>query len=224
MSKVWTAPLFVAAAIMGLLGFALLPGETTVWAGLFQVGVAIAFLVAGLLSRRREPTPGENRAIPWIAAGLLALVLVFGGRQANIALLELGVRGPSAIEVRAKSEVAAQLRDPQSAVFTNVANDGFQVCGEVNGRNGFGACAGCFWHRHPGCRFATTPATRPDFWSEKFRQNVIRDQRNLAALRDQGWRVATVWECDLRLGGDVIDELAVWLREGSPADGFDEMR
>lgn len=83
---------------------------------------------------------------------------------------------------------------------------------------------GCFWHRHPGCRFATTPATRPDFWSEKFRQNVIRDQRNLAALRDQGWRVATVWECDLRLGGDVIDELAVWLREGSPADGFDEMR
>lgn len=142
MSKVWTAPLFVAAAIMGLLGFALLPGDTTVWAGLFQVGAAIVFLVAGLLSRRRGPTPAENKAIPWIAVGLLALVLVFGGRQANIALLELGVRGPSAIEERAKSEVAAQLRDPQSAVFTNVANDGSQVCGEVNGRNGFGAYAG----------------------------------------------------------------------------------
>lgn len=81
---------------------------------------------------------------------------------------------------------------------------------------------GCFWHRHPGCRFATTPATRPDFWLEKFRQNIIRDQRNLAALRDQGWRVATVWECDLRLGSDVIDELSVWLQKGSPADGFNE--
>jgi DNA mismatch endonuclease (patch repair protein) len=80
---------------------------------------------------------------------------------------------------------------------------------------------GCFWHRHPGCRFATTPATRPDFWSEKFRQNVLRDQRNQAALRDQGWRVATVWECDLRLGTEIVDKLAVWLRESSPTDSFD---
>lgn len=83
---------------------------------------------------------------------------------------------------------------------------------------------GCFWHRHPGCRFATTPSTRPDFWSEKFRQNVSRDQRNLAALRNLGWRVATVWECDLRLGSDAIDKLAAWLREDPPTDGFDEMR
>lgn len=78
---------------------------------------------------------------------------------------------------------------------------------------------GCFWHRHADCRFATTPATRPDFWSEKFRQNVLRDQRNLAALRDRGWRVATVWECDIRRGGEVIDAVAEWLQSGSPTYG-----
>lgn len=83
---------------------------------------------------------------------------------------------------------------------------------------------GCFWHRHPGCRFATTPATRPDFWSEKFRQNVLRDQRNQAALSNQGWRVATVWECDLRQGSGAIEELVAWLREGSPTDRFNEPR
>lgn len=80
---------------------------------------------------------------------------------------------------------------------------------------------GCFWHRHPGCRFTTTPATRPDFWAEKFRRNVLRDQQNLTALRDLGWRVATVWECELRLGADVVDKLAIWLRESSSTDSFD---
>ncbi len=57
---------------------------------------------------------------------------------------------------------------------------------------------GCFWHRHKGCRFATVPATRPDFWETKFRANVERDARNVAALRKLGWRVRIVWECDIR--------------------------
>lgn len=78
---------------------------------------------------------------------------------------------------------------------------------------------GCFWHRHAGCRFATTPATRPDFWSDKFRKNVLRDQQNLAALRDRGWRVATVWECDIRRGGEEIDAVAEWLQSGAPTYG-----
>jgi len=74
---------------------------------------------------------------------------------------------------------------------------------------------GCFWHRHDGCRFATTPATRPDFWSEKFSRTVIRDARNVASLRDHGWRVATVWECDLRRGETVINDLVDWLMSGA---------
>lgn len=73
---------------------------------------------------------------------------------------------------------------------------------------------GCFWHRHAGCRFATTPATRPEFWAEKFAQNILRDQRNAAGLGEAGWRVATVWECTIRTHGGqyVAEQIARWLR------------
>lgn len=57
---------------------------------------------------------------------------------------------------------------------------------------------GCFWHRHVGCRYTTTPRTRSDFWEEKFRQNMERDARQQASLRDAGWSVVVVWECELR--------------------------
>jgi DNA mismatch endonuclease (patch repair protein) len=57
---------------------------------------------------------------------------------------------------------------------------------------------GCFWHRHPQCRFATTPRTRRDFWETKFRQNIERDERHLAEIRRLSWRPVVVWECELR--------------------------
>lgn len=71
---------------------------------------------------------------------------------------------------------------------------------------------GCFWHRHPGCRFATTPATRPEFWATKFESNRQRDQRAVDALQVAGWRVATVWECDIRKGDEAVQSLIEWLR------------
>ena len=57
---------------------------------------------------------------------------------------------------------------------------------------------GCFWHRHHGCRYATTPKTRSDFWKEKFRQNVERDSRNLENLRELGWDPLVLWQCELK--------------------------
>lgn len=57
---------------------------------------------------------------------------------------------------------------------------------------------GCFWHRHPGCRYTTTPKTRAEFWQKKFDENVTRDRRNVAALQKSGWRVLCVWECETR--------------------------
>lgn len=54
---------------------------------------------------------------------------------------------------------------------------------------------GCFWHRHRDCVMASTPASRPEFWVEKFRANVLRDARNIEALATEGWRVLIVWEC-----------------------------
>ncbi|HZR76767.1 very short patch repair endonuclease [Bradyrhizobium sp.] len=56
---------------------------------------------------------------------------------------------------------------------------------------------GCFWHRHKGCTKSTTPATRTDFWLQKFKKNVTRDQRAKASLEAAGWKVIVVWECEV---------------------------
>ncbi|MGH8273652.1 MAG: very short patch repair endonuclease [Gammaproteobacteria bacterium] len=55
---------------------------------------------------------------------------------------------------------------------------------------------GCFWHRHKGCRYATTPATNADFWRAKFQENMVRDQRTVELLVELGWKILTVWECE----------------------------
>lgn len=57
---------------------------------------------------------------------------------------------------------------------------------------------GCFWHRHQGCRLASTPTSNAEFWREKFVRNVERDTRNEADLRSLGWRVEVIWECETR--------------------------
>lgn len=56
---------------------------------------------------------------------------------------------------------------------------------------------GCFWHQHPGCRFAATPKSNGAFWQRKFRENVERDARNEALLETDGWRVLVIWECEV---------------------------
>src|ERR1051325_251186 len=56
---------------------------------------------------------------------------------------------------------------------------------------------GCFWHRHPGCRFAYTPKSRREFWLPKFASNVARDKLVMRTLKKNGWRVVRIWECRL---------------------------
>lgn len=56
---------------------------------------------------------------------------------------------------------------------------------------------GCFWHRHPGCRFAYTPKSNASFWLDKLEGNVRRDALTLTALDALGWQVLVVWECEV---------------------------
>lgn len=72
---------------------------------------------------------------------------------------------------------------------------------------------GCFWHRHAGCKYTTDPSTRREFWQEKFAGNISRDQRNLAALLELGWRVLIIWECGLRKKAD-LDQAYQWIVKG----------
>ena len=57
---------------------------------------------------------------------------------------------------------------------------------------------GCFWHRHEGCRFSSTPKSRTDFWTEKFAANMDRDARQESALRKLGWQVLVIWQCETK--------------------------
>lgn len=60
---------------------------------------------------------------------------------------------------------------------------------------------GCFWHRCPKCKY-TLPKTNTEYWKKKFGRNVARDKKTVADLESRGWKVITVWECDL------VNELA----------------
>ena len=57
---------------------------------------------------------------------------------------------------------------------------------------------GCFWHGHEGCRYFVLPKTRVDFWTGKIGRNIANDLRKQNSLLSSGWRVLTVWECELK--------------------------
>lgn len=74
---------------------------------------------------------------------------------------------------------------------------------------------GCFWHRHKGCKYATIPATRPEYWQSKFEANMARDNRVTGKLREAGWRIGTVWECALMGPAQAeatADSISQWLK------------
>ena len=57
---------------------------------------------------------------------------------------------------------------------------------------------GCFWHRHDGCKYSANPKSNQKFWRAKFKQNRLRDSRNHAELKEAGWRILVIWECETR--------------------------
>jgi DNA mismatch endonuclease (patch repair protein) len=57
---------------------------------------------------------------------------------------------------------------------------------------------GCFWHRHATCGLARLPKSRLGFWGPKLEGNKERDTRNKRALAKDGWKVLTIWECQLK--------------------------
>ncbi len=58
---------------------------------------------------------------------------------------------------------------------------------------------GCFWHRHPSssCKLARMPKSRLEFWVPKLEGNRLRDERNKRELKRQGWKVLSIWECQI---------------------------
>lgn len=57
---------------------------------------------------------------------------------------------------------------------------------------------GCYWHRHPGCKYAYTPKSNVEFWQSKFAANIQRDALAVRSLELRGWRAMVVWECETK--------------------------
>ena len=68
---------------------------------------------------------------------------------------------------------------------------------------------GCFWHGHDCARGSRQPKTNADYWRTKISRNRERDARNDAALTGAGWRVITVWECEMKAPRFAADLVAV---------------
>lgn len=59
---------------------------------------------------------------------------------------------------------------------------------------------GCFWHGHEDCKDFVIPKTNTDFWLDKIGKNKSRDLQDKLSLTASGWKVVTIWECDLKAG------------------------
>ena len=79
---------------------------------------------------------------------------------------------------------------------------------------------GCFWHRHRGCKKATTPETRRDFWIRKFEKNIERDRKNYDQLEVQGWRVLVIWQCELEDPVSLEDRVSRFMESGNAASDY----
>lgn len=78
---------------------------------------------------------------------------------------------------------------------------------------------GCFWHMHD-CPQFKLPKSRTAWWHEKLSKNKTRDQKNIDALTEQGWRVLTLWECAIkgkqRINEDeLLNQIIRWLKDSS---------
>ncbi len=57
---------------------------------------------------------------------------------------------------------------------------------------------GCFWHGHKNCKYYVVPKTRTDWWLNKINGNITNDTKAASALKKEGWKIITIWECKLK--------------------------
>lgn len=78
---------------------------------------------------------------------------------------------------------------------------------------------GCFWHHHDCGRFVW-PTSNEEYWHNKIDRNVERDQKNRETLENQGWRVITIWECELKraVADENLERLYCIITEKRPED------
>lgn len=66
---------------------------------------------------------------------------------------------------------------------------------------------GCFWHGHEGCKYFRLPKSNVDFWQTKITRNIERDTETEAELKNLGWKVIRIWECEIKAVAGRMDRL-----------------
>lgn len=81
---------------------------------------------------------------------------------------------------------------------------------------------GCFWHAHTQCKDAHLPKTNIEFWKNKINSNVERDNRNIKQLKELGWNVIIVWECEIKKKNmpSLLDKIANYLSQTKQQKSF----
>lgn len=177
-----------------------------------------------------EPLTANNAA-PSFQAALC--------QQTNYSVVKLGAAPPATNEHVRKSMQGNKRKDTKPELLMRqrlraAGLTGYRLQWKVPGRPDIAwpgkrvavQVMGCFWHRCPHCN-PSTPKSHAEYWAAKFQLNVERDERSLAALRDAGWTVHVIWECQLKkkVIGTTLHELFPKLsRElGKPlAPGWDD--
>ena len=74
---------------------------------------------------------------------------------------------------------------------------------------------GCFWHGHEKCKYSSIPKTRTDWWVEKINQTKSNDISIVSSLKNLGWKVFTVWECELKTQNSksTLEELSKQIKQ-----------
>jgi DNA mismatch endonuclease, patch repair protein len=57
---------------------------------------------------------------------------------------------------------------------------------------------GCFWHGHKHCKYYVIPKTKTEWWLNKINGNIANDKKASMALKEAGWKIITIWECELK--------------------------
>lgn len=74
---------------------------------------------------------------------------------------------------------------------------------------------GCFWHGHDSCKLYRIPKSNTDFWKNKINKNKERDLENIKLLNELGFKVITLWECDLKRDFEGVMDDLIYLLDGS---------
>ena len=162
--------------------------------GIVLIGLALLLVVAAFTCRKEPTNPTARPWLPWAVALAGAVAVLLISREVNVAVIGDEPRLSTEYTAQAKLDVAAEMKDPSSVIYTEVKEAGITVCGMVNAKNSFGAYSGAE-------RFTWTTVAGPEVESALKTTGFPQVDYMKRCMFDQEWKrcqglpVGDVGEC-----------------------------